>query len=69
MFTALLALLHLLHLESDGSLLNRLRDMKRNTKKYERFLIHSKAVGIAHIPISHAHIQYGRLSTYYWYIF
>lgn len=21
----------------------------------------------AHIPISHAHIQYGRLTTYYWY--
>ena len=31
------------------------------------FLIHSKAVGNAHIPISHAHIQYGRLLTYYWY--
>lgn len=38
-------------------------------KKYERILIHSKAVGNAHIPISHAHIQYGRLLTYYWYIF
>ena len=42
--------------------------MKRNNKKYERFLINSEAVRSAHIPISHAHIQYGRLLTYYWYI-
>lgn len=28
----------------------------------------SEAVGNAHIPISHAHINYGRLQTYYWYI-
>ena len=68
MFTALSALLRLPRLESDGSLLSRLRDMKRNTKKYERFLINSEAVRSAHIPISHAHIQYGRLLTYYWYI-
>ena len=27
-----------------------------------------KAVGNAHTPISHAHIQYGRLLTYYWHI-
>ena len=46
----------------------RLRFMKRNNKKYERFLINSEAVRSAHIPISHAHIQYGRLLTYYWYI-
>ena len=23
----------------------------------------------AHVPISHVHIQHGRLLTYYWYIF
>ena len=38
-----------------------------NTQKWT-FLICSKAVGNAHIPISHAHIHYGRLPTYYWYI-
>ncbi len=26
----------------------------------------SEAVGNAHSPISHAHIHYGRLQTYYW---
>ena len=30
--------------------------------------INSEAVRNAHIPISHAHIQYGRSTTYYWYI-
>ena len=39
-----------------------------NTQKYERSLIILEAVGNAHIPISHAHIQYGRSLTYYWYI-
>ena len=27
----------------------------------------SEAVRNARVPISHAHIQYGRLQTYYWY--
>ena len=27
----------------------------------------SEAVRNACVPISHAHIQYGRLQTYYWY--
>jgi len=58
-FTALSALLRLPRLESDGSLSSRLRDMKRNTKKYERFLILLKAVGNAHyVDKSRPYIQW-----------
>lgn len=32
------------------------------------FLIVLEAVRNAHVPISHVHMQYGRLLTYYWYI-
>ena len=28
----------------------------------------SEAVRNAHVPISHVHISYGRLLTYFWYI-
>ena len=41
----------------------------KNIHKKWTFLIHFEAVGIAHVPISHVHIQHGRLLTYYWYIF